>query len=109
MTPTKLLIGQALVIFVIVIGGVWAATQWSAAMLGNQPRLGLPWFDLRGWPIYYPWRLFEWWYADEAYEPWVFERAGILAAYSGRLGRSEERRVGKGCGRTCKTRGWTDL
>ena len=86
MTPTKLLIGQALVIFVIVIGGVWAATQWSAAMLGNQPRLGLPWFDLLGWPVYYPWRLFEWWYAYEAYAPWVFERAGILAASSGLLG-----------------------
>src|SRR3546814_9965781 len=60
MTPTKLLIGQALIVFAIVIGGVWATTQWTAAMLGYQPRLGAPWFELLHWPVYYPWRLFEW-------------------------------------------------
>lgn len=86
MTPTKLLIGQALIVFAIVISGVWMATQWAAAMLGYQPRLGLPWFDLLGWPVYYPWRLFEWWYAYDAYAPRVFDRAGILAASSGMLG-----------------------
>ena len=32
-TPTKLLIGQILVVFAIVIAGLWAATQWAAAML----------------------------------------------------------------------------
>ena len=34
MTPTKLLVGQILVVFAIVTAGVWAATQWCAAMLG---------------------------------------------------------------------------
>lgn len=34
MTPTKLLIGQILVVFAIVLAGRWAATQWAAAMLG---------------------------------------------------------------------------
>ena len=34
MTPTRLLIGQILVVFAIVIAGVWAATQWCAAALG---------------------------------------------------------------------------
>ena len=38
MTPTKLLIGQILIVFAIVLAGVWAATQWAAAMLGYQPR-----------------------------------------------------------------------
>ena len=31
MTPTKLLIGQILVVFTIVILGLWAATQNAAA------------------------------------------------------------------------------
>jgi type IV secretory pathway TraG/TraD family ATPase VirD4 len=43
MTPTKLLIGQILAVFAIVILGVWAATQWAAAMLGYQAQLGAPW------------------------------------------------------------------
>jgi type IV secretion system protein TrbB len=33
MTPTKLLIGQFVVVFAIVIAGIWFATQWAAAML----------------------------------------------------------------------------
>ncbi|WP_300295703.1 conjugal transfer protein TraG [Ferrovibrio sp.] len=86
MTPTKLLIGQALVVFAIVIGGLWSSTQWAAVMLGYQPRLGAAWFDLLGWPIYHPWRLFEWWYAYEAYAPDIFQRAGLAAAGSGLLG-----------------------
>ncbi|ALG60503.1 hypothetical protein WG74_06360 [Citromicrobium sp. JL477] len=34
MTPTKLLIGQFLVVFALVLAGLWAATRWAAAMLG---------------------------------------------------------------------------
>jgi len=40
MTPTKLLIGQILVVFAIMILGLWAATQWAAFMLAYQPELG---------------------------------------------------------------------
>ena len=86
MAPTRLLIGQAVVVVAMVIVGVWASTQWAAAMLGYQAGLGRPWFEFFGSPFYYPWRLFEWWYAYEAYAPWVFERAGALAASSGLLG-----------------------
>ncbi len=86
MTPTKLLIGQALIVFAIVIGGVWATTQWTAAVLGYQAGLGEPWFELLRWPVYYPWRLFEWWYAYEAYAPDLFRRAGTFAAASGLAG-----------------------
>ncbi len=58
MTPTKLLIGQILIVLAIVLIGVWAATQWAAAMLGYQPQLGLPWFEIHGIPVYRPWRSF---------------------------------------------------
>ena len=44
MTPTKLLFGQIIVVFAIVVAGVWAATQWTAAQLGYQTQLGPAWF-----------------------------------------------------------------
>ncbi|MBK1967796.1 MULTISPECIES: conjugal transfer protein TraG [Brevundimonas] len=83
MTPTKLLLGQILVCFAIVIFGVWAATQWAAAMLGYQPQLGAPLFTLFGQPVYQPWALFGWWFHFEAYAPEVFDKAGMLAGASG--------------------------
>ncbi|MFV3131312.1 conjugal transfer protein TraG [Niveispirillum sp. KHB5.9] len=86
MTPTKLLIGQILVVFAIVILGVWAATQWAAAMLGYQAQLGPAWAIIAGWPLYRPWQLFEWWYWYEAYAPHVFDKAGMLAGASGFMG-----------------------
>ncbi len=52
MTPTKLLVGQILIVFAIVIAGVWFATEWCAAELGFQPQLSLPWFVL----LEPPWR-----------------------------------------------------
>lgn len=86
MTPTKLLIGQILIVFAIVLFGLWAATQWAASMLGYQPQLGLPWFLLGELPVYRPWSLFAWWYHYEAYAPDVFDKAGTLAAASGFVG-----------------------
>ena len=86
MTPTKLLIGQILLVFGIVIGAVWFSTQWVAGQLGHQPRLGSPWFELGSYPVYLPWRLFEWWYAFEPYAPSLFNRAGVIAATGGVLG-----------------------
>ena len=79
MTPTKLLIGQILVVFAILIAGLWVATQWCAAMLGYQPQLGPAWFFLFGMPVYHPWAIFPWWYHYEAYAPQVFDKAGTLA------------------------------
>jgi type IV secretion system protein VirD4 len=86
MTPTKLLIGQILVVLAIMVLGLWAATQWAASMLGYQPELGIPWFELGGLPLYRPWALFWWWYSYEAYAPRVFDRAGALAGASGFFG-----------------------
>ena len=86
MTPTKLLIGQIILVFAVVIASIWGATQWTADALGHQPRLGAPWFMAGGTPVYKPWRLFQWWYAFEPYAPAIFNRAGIMAASGGVLG-----------------------
>ena len=51
MVPTGLLTGQIMMVFATVLLGLWSATQWTAAALGYQMRLGAPWFDLLGSPI----------------------------------------------------------
>jgi type IV secretion system protein VirD4 len=86
MTPTKLLVGQILIVFAIVIFGVWAATQWAASMLGYQTQLGRPWHVMLGVPVYRPWQLFGWWYHYDAYARRVFDKAGMLAGASGFMG-----------------------
>ena len=86
MTPTKLLFGQILIVFAIVLAGLWAATQWAAAMLAYQPELGRPWIMVSGLPVYRPWALFAWWYHFDAYAPHVFDKAGTLAGASGFFG-----------------------
>jgi type IV secretion system protein VirD4 len=86
MTPTKLLLGQILIVFSIMLLGIWGSTQWLASMLSHQPELGPAWFSLGGLPVYRPWSLFVWWYHFEAYAPHEFDLAGTLAASSGFLG-----------------------
>lgn len=51
MTPTKLLVGQILIVFAIMVLGVWASTQWAASMLGYQAQFGTAWFQLAGLPV----------------------------------------------------------
>lgn len=75
MTPAKLLVGQNLLVFAIVIVGVWFATEWCAAELGFQPKLGSPWFVLLGLP-----QLFAWWFWYDLYAPAIFNKAGTIAA-----------------------------
>src|SRR5450755_2225253 len=77
MTSNNILVGQILIVMAIIVAGVWIATQWTAAHLGYQSRLGSAWFLFARVPVYYPWRLFEWWYAYEAYAPQVFNRGGM--------------------------------
>jgi type IV secretion system protein VirD4 len=86
MTPTKVLVGQVLLVFAIAVATLWYATQWAAAQLGYQPQLGMPWLSLTSFPIYYPWRLFEWWYAFDAYAPDLFNEGGSIAASDGVAG-----------------------
>src|SRR3546814_4510102 len=64
-------------------------SDWSSDVCSSdlyQAGLGEPWFELLRWPVYHPWRLFEWWYAYEAYAPDLFRRAGMFAAASGLAG-----------------------
>ncbi|MBK3752845.1 IncP-type conjugal transfer protein TraG [Pseudomonas aeruginosa] len=83
MQGTNVLFGQIAAVFGIVIAGVWSATQWTAAALGYQVRLGSSWFDCFGTPIYHPWRLFDWWFFFGAYAPEIFDIGGAIAAASG--------------------------
>ncbi|MDG9928981.1 MULTISPECIES: conjugal transfer protein TraG [unclassified Pseudomonas] len=83
MQGTNVLFGQIAAVFGIVIAGVWAATQWTAAALGYQVCLGSPWFDCFGTPVYHPWRLFDWWFFFGAYAPEIFDTGGAIAAASG--------------------------
>lgn len=85
-TPTKFLLGQFLLTLVLITCSVWMATQWVAGALGHQPRLGDPWFLAGDLPVYKPWRLFQWWYAYDAYAPDLFARAGVIASLGGIAG-----------------------
>jgi type IV secretion system protein VirD4 len=86
MSPSKILIGQFLIVLSIIGLTMWISTQWVAHTLGYQPALGKVWFSWNDWPIYKPWRIFQWWYAYEAYAPSVFARGGLIAASGGLLG-----------------------
>ena len=86
MTPTKILIGQASLVFLIIVAAMWAGTAYVAGAFGHDPALGAPWFAAFKTPVYYPWRLFEWWYAYEAYAPAIFMRGGAIAASGGLIG-----------------------
>lgn len=86
MTGTRILIWQIAIVFLLIFGALWCATQWVAAELGHQSRLGPPWFMVAGTPIYLPWRLFQWWYAFEPYAPDIFARGGLIAVSGSGLG-----------------------
>ena len=64
MFPAKIYVGQIAVVFGIVVTSTWGATQWAAHARGYQDGLGSPWFTLSGYPVYLPWRLFEWWFSS---------------------------------------------
>ena len=86
MSPTKVLIGQMLVVFGLVIAGLAGATQYVAAHLGYQSQLGAPWFLLFGTPVYEPWRFFVWWFVYDAYAPEIFTTGSFIAASGGLVG-----------------------
>lgn len=83
MSATKILWGSIVAIFTIVLTTTWAATQWTAWRLGFQSQLGAPWFEILGWPIYYPPAFFWWWYFYDAYAPLIFIEGAIIAASGG--------------------------
>ena len=83
MSATKILWGQIVTVFLIVLVTTWAATQYVAWELGFQAQLGSPWFRVGGWPVYYPPAIFWWWYFYDAYAPGIFATGGMIAASGG--------------------------
>src|SRR5580700_10028152 len=84
MSAAKILWGQIIVVFMVVLIAMWAATQWVAWRLGFQPQLGHPWFELgHGWPVYFPPSFFWWWFIYDAYAPDIFLEGGFIAASGG--------------------------
>lgn len=82
MTPTKLLIGQIILVFAIVILGV----QWTAVELGYHWQFGVPWSAIVHRPVYHAWRLFQLRYALDAYASKLFAHVVMIAAASGFVG-----------------------
>jgi type IV secretion system protein VirD4 len=80
---TKVLWGQILIVFAIVLATMWGATEWTAWRLGFQPELGLPWFELFHFPFYLPPAFYWWWYAYDAYAPGIFVEGAYIAASGG--------------------------
>src|SRR3546814_8655164 len=89
-SATKILWGQVLVVFTIVLASVWSATQWTAAALGHQHQLGSPWFTAFDVPVYPPPAFFWWWFSFDAYAPDIFQRGAYIAVSGGFVSRSEE-------------------
>ena len=85
MSATKILWGQIIVVFLIVLVTTWAATQYVAWRLGFQAQLGPPWFSLAGVPVYFPASFFAWWFSYDAYAPDIFNRGAVSAASGGFL------------------------
>jgi type IV secretion system protein VirD4 len=83
MSATRILWGQLLLVAMVVLAFLWAATEWTAWRLAFQPQLGLAWFMVGRWPIYQPLALFIWWFKFDAYAPKIFLQGGGIAASGG--------------------------
>ena len=83
MSATKILWGQILVVFAIVLATMWAATQWTAWRLGYQPQLGDHWYVVGKLPLYPPPAFFWWWFSFDAYAPRIFFEGAIITASGG--------------------------
>jgi type IV secretion system protein VirD4 len=85
MNATKILWGQVITVFVIILAAIWCATQWTAHALAYQPELGRPWFWLAGFPVYPPPAFFWWYFSFDAYAPDIFLTGAYIAASGGFL------------------------
>lgn len=83
MSATKILWGQVITVFAIVLLAMWAATEWTAWRLGFQPELGRPWFELLHFPFYQPPAFLWWWFAYDAYAPSIFIEGAYIASSGG--------------------------
>jgi type IV secretion system protein VirD4 len=82
-SATKILWGQLLAVGLIILAGIWGATQWTAGALAYQSQLGPPWFILGDYPMYPPPAFFWWWFSYDAYAPQIFLTGSYIAASSG--------------------------
>jgi type IV secretory pathway TraG/TraD family ATPase VirD4 len=82
-SATKILWGQVITVFAIVLMTTWAATEWTAWRLGFQPELGHPWFKVFHFPFYQPPAFLWWWFAYDAYAPSIFIEGAYIAASGG--------------------------
>lgn len=83
MSATRILWGQLLLVSMVVLAFLWAATEWTAWRLGFQPQLGPTWFMIWRWPIYQPFAFFIWWFKFDAYAPVIFMQGGGISAGGG--------------------------
>ncbi|WP_295145754.1 conjugal transfer protein TraG [Dongia sp.] len=83
MSATKILWGQILTVFLIVLATTWGATEYVAWKLGFQAQLGPAWFSVLSWPFYYPTAFYWWWYFYDAYAPSIFVGGAFIAASGG--------------------------
>lgn len=83
MPGTKILWGQIIAVFALVLVGIWSATQWTAHALAYQSELGQPWFTVGNWPIYPPPAFFWWWFSFDAYAPQIFQHGAYIAVAGG--------------------------
>ncbi|KAB2803115.1 conjugal transfer protein TraG [Brucella anthropi] len=83
MSATKILWGQILTVFMVVLATTWGATEYVAWKLGFQAQLGPAWFSVLGWPFYYPPAFYWWWYFYDAYAPSIFVEGAFIAASGG--------------------------
>jgi len=83
MSATKILWGQVITVFLIVLLTMWSATEWTAWRLGFQPELGRPWFEVLHFPFYRPPAFLWWWFAYDAYAPSIFIEGAYIAASGG--------------------------
>ena len=83
MSATRILWGQLLLVSIVVLGFLWAATEWTAWHLAYQPQLGPAWFMIGGFPIYQPLAFFIWWFKFDAHAPVIFMQGACIAASGG--------------------------
>jgi len=78
----------------LMLAGLWGATQWTAALLHHAPQLGPAWLHVGVWPVYFPWQFVGWFVRYGMVWPSAFARprlavllgvgAGLACAWLGR-------------------------
>jgi type IV secretion system protein VirD4 len=69
-----------LLFIAVTVASFGVATQWAAAQLGYQSRLGAGLFSVRGIKVYEPWAIFRWEYWYSGYAEPLFRTAFYICA-----------------------------